>query len=92
MTYDGLKIFGFSMISHFLDRILMEHIEPICSLESKLTFISICSTGIRSRTRDIVKNRRIIKIFENNSISRTNSNSSEVFVFRNYMKFWMKNP
>ena len=42
-------------ITYFIERILMEYIEPICSLESKLTFISICSIRIRSRTRDIVK-------------------------------------
>ena len=34
-------------------KILMEHIEPICSLESQLSFGSICSIEIRSRNRDI---------------------------------------
>ena len=56
MTYDGLTILGFSTISHFPDRILMEHIEPICSLEFELTLISICSIRIRSRKSDIFEN------------------------------------
>ena len=34
----------------------MEHIEQICSLDSKLFFISICSIRIRSRKWDIFKN------------------------------------
>ena len=34
------------MISRFLERILMEHIEPICSLEYELSFVSICSIRI----------------------------------------------
>ena len=29
----------------------MEHIEPICSLEFKLSFLSVCSIRIRSRIR-----------------------------------------
>ena len=36
-------------------RILMEHIDKICSPESELFFISICSVRIRSRKRDILK-------------------------------------
>ena len=39
----------FLIISFFLERILMEHIETIFSLDSKLVFISICSVRIRSR-------------------------------------------
>ena len=38
-----------------LARILMEHIEIICSLEPQLSFVSICSIGILSRTPDIDK-------------------------------------
>ena len=44
---------SFSRISYFLERILMEHIELNCSLDSELTFISICSIKIPSRNRDI---------------------------------------
>ena len=33
----------------------MEHKQPICSLESKLLLISICSVRIPSRNRDIFK-------------------------------------
>ena len=42
-------------ISGFLERILMEHIELICSLEPKLTFIPICSIRIRSRIWNIAE-------------------------------------
>ena len=45
----------FSKIAYFLERILMEHIEMVCSLEFELFFISICSIRIRSRKRDIFK-------------------------------------
>ena len=38
-----------------LARILMEHIEIICSLEPQLSFVYICSIEILSRTRDISK-------------------------------------
>ena len=38
-----------SRISPFLERILMEHIDSICSLDSELFFISICSVRIRHR-------------------------------------------
>ena len=45
-----LKILkDFSKKSHFLERIPVEYIELICSLESKLIFMSICSIRIRSR-------------------------------------------
>ena len=40
----------FSEISHFLERILMEHIDMKNSLESKLHTYSICS--IRNRSKD----------------------------------------
>ena len=43
---------GKSTITRFLERILMKHIESICSLESKLFFDSICSIRIRSRSQD----------------------------------------
>ena len=41
---------SFCQITPFLEGIRMEYIELICSLESKLSFMSICSIGIRSRT------------------------------------------
>ena len=44
---------GFSKIFRVLERILMEHIEPIRSSKSRRFFMSICSNRIRSRTRDI---------------------------------------
>ena len=47
------RVSRFSSVSQFLERVLMEHIESICSLESKLTFMSICSIRIPSRNRDI---------------------------------------
>ena len=40
-------------IFQFLERLLIEHKKPICSLDSKLFFILICSIRISSRTRDI---------------------------------------
>ena len=43
----------FLMISRFTERILMEHIDSICSLDSQLCFDSICSVEILSRIRDI---------------------------------------
>ena len=39
----------FSIISELLERVLMEHIESIFNLESKLFFVSIFSVEIRSR-------------------------------------------
>ena len=38
----------------------MEHIKPICSVQSKLSFISTCSVRIRSRNRDIVEKLQLI--------------------------------
>ena len=49
----NLVLNNLSTITSFLEQILMEHIEPICSLESQLYFMSICSVGIYSRNRDI---------------------------------------
>ena len=46
---------GFSKKSRILERILMEYIELICSLECGLTFISVCSLMIPSRKRIFVK-------------------------------------
>ena len=46
---------GFSMISRFLERIPMEHIDMKSSLESKLRIGCICSIRILSRNWDIVK-------------------------------------
>ena len=40
---------AFSKISHFPERICIEHIELICSLESELTLFSICSIRIPSK-------------------------------------------
>ena len=44
--------FSFLKISHFLGRILVEHIESIYSLESQLFSDSIWSIRIRSKNRD----------------------------------------
>ena len=44
-----LEICSFSKISHFLERILMEHIDMKNSLDSKLQVYSMCSIRIRSR-------------------------------------------
>ena len=46
----------FLTISQFLERILMEYIEKICSLKYKLFFDSIYSIQNRSRNQDIIKN------------------------------------
>ena len=46
---------GFLTISLFLEWILTEDIERICSCEFKLHFRFICSIRIRSRNRDIVE-------------------------------------
>ena len=40
-------------LSRVLERVLMEYIDSVCSLESTLFFDSICSVEIRSRIRDI---------------------------------------
>ena len=47
--------FNFSKISHFLERIRMEHKQAKNISGSKLNFESICSLRIRSRKGDIVK-------------------------------------
>ena len=52
-TNDAREAVSFSKIPSFLDRILTEHIECICSLESELFFDSICSIRIWSINRDI---------------------------------------
>ena len=52
----------FLMITQFLERILTEHIESICSLGSQLKFGSICSVRIPSRNWDIFKKPLCIKI------------------------------
>ena len=49
MNTENKVCVGFSNLSNFLERILMEHIEQICSLESKLFFMSICFIRTRSR-------------------------------------------
>ena len=41
------------LFRRFVEIILMEHIQWICSLESQLFFISICSIRTRSRNRVI---------------------------------------
>ena len=41
----------------------MKHIDWICSLESKLFFISICSIRTRSRNRDIVEKPQLISTY-----------------------------
>ena len=41
---------GFSKITNFLDRILMEHTKLICSLEFELILITICSIRTHSRS------------------------------------------
>ena len=54
-----------SFCTYFPERILVEPTEQICSLESKLFFITICSTRVRSRKRDIFTKpiQRIIGTF-----------------------------
>ena len=44
---------NFSKITHFLERISMEHIELICSFESELSLTRICSIRIPSGNQDI---------------------------------------
>ena len=49
----GYKVsLDFSKITQFLDRILMEHIELICSLECELALLSLCPIRTFSRNRD----------------------------------------
>ena len=45
----------FLKIAYFLERILMKNIELICSLESKLTLIPICSIRISSGNLDNIE-------------------------------------
>ena len=49
----------FLKIFRFLYQIQVEHIESVCSLESVLYFISICSVRIRSKKRDIFKKPKL---------------------------------
>ena len=59
VLYRGCKYAAhFSTISHFLERILMEHIDLKKSLDSKLQIYSICFTRIRSRSWDVVEKPR----------------------------------
>ena len=44
-----IELLGFSKISHFLGRVLIEHIDMKNSLDSKLQIYSICSIRTRSR-------------------------------------------
>ena len=44
-----VKVFMILKISHFIDRILMEYIDSIRSLECSLRFFSTCFIKIRSR-------------------------------------------
>ena len=53
----------FSKISRFLERILMEHIESICSMDCKLFSVFICSIRIRYRKRDIFE--KLLQLFFN---------------------------
>ena len=48
----------FWKISRFLDQILLEYVESIVSINSKLYFYSICSIRIYSRNRDIFEKPR----------------------------------
>ena len=50
-----LEICSFSKISHFLERILMEHIDMKNSLDSKLQIHPLCSIRIPFRKRVIFK-------------------------------------
>ena len=53
-TTDRLDVrcYGFSKISHFLERVPMEHIETKNSSDSKLQIGTICSISNHSRNRD----------------------------------------
>ena len=44
-----LDIFKAAILSYFLEQVLMEYMDMICSLESNLFFVSINSVRIRSR-------------------------------------------
>ena len=48
----GNLLSGFLKIFRFLERILMEDIKLICSLDSNLLLNSICSIGSRSSNQD----------------------------------------
>ena len=54
-----------SKITQFLERILLKHIELVCSLESELTLITILSIRIPSRRRDILQNRSVLRNSKN---------------------------
>ena len=73
---------GFSKISQFLERILIEQIELICSLQSRLTFLSICSIRIRSRNRDIFKKPLQLNSSPYVSIKRRNKNLNAEFLLK----------
>ena len=48
-------VVSISKISHFLDGILIEHIDTKSSVDSKLQIYSICSIRTRSRKQDILE-------------------------------------
>ena len=59
----------FSKITHFLERILMEHIDITVSLESQLRISSISSIGIPSENRDIFSLNRTKLLMQNFAFS-----------------------
>ena len=54
----------------FREKILIEHIESICSWDSELFFDSLYSIRIRSRNGDIFKKLKEASVFEVISVSR----------------------
>ena len=57
VLFIGMIELSFLVITFFLERILMEHKEIICSLESQLTLTSICSIRIPFRNQDKLKKK-----------------------------------
>ena len=60
---------SFLTIPNFLEQILMEHIELICSSESKISFISAHSVRIPSRNRDIFEKPQQLNAYS--SVNKT---------------------
>ena len=57
------------LISFFSVRILIEHVYPICSWDSKLQIKSICSIRILARSKDIEHIKQIARISAGTHIS-----------------------
>ena len=77
LNWNGWKLdLGFSMISQVLQRIPMEDIEWICSLDFKLVFFSIFPIRNPSRNRNNFEKRRLTILLASSSAAIASKSSS----------------